>query len=142
MPNNLDSVIQQIVSRAASEIAQAVRVNITAEIGKLVPLSGGRSATAPKASKAPAASAAKAARTTAARPAARPAAGKKRRGVSEDELSMVLDYISRNPGRRGEEIRKALNLPQDQNSKILAKLRELKKVKTKGEKRTTAYSAA
>ena len=102
----------------------------------------GRAATLPRAARA-AKAAPRAARPAAApRPAARPfAAGKKRRGVNQDELNMVLEYIARNPGKRSEEIRKALGVPQDQNSKILAKLRDLKKVRTKGEKRTTSYFA-
>ena len=102
----------------------------------------------PAAAPAPAKPAAKAAPAKAApakaapAKAAKPVAGKKRRGVTQDELDTVLAFISKNPGKRSEHIRNTLGIPQEQNSKILAKLRELKKVKTKGAKRATSYSAA
>ena len=149
MANTLDSTIQQIVARAASEIADAVRANIVAEVSKVAALQ-----VAHKAPAAPAPAKRKPGRPAKAKPAApapapakaapakaaKAAPGKKRRGVSQDELDTVLAFIAKNPGKRSEEIRKALGMPQDQNSKVLAKLRELKKVKTKGEKRATTYS--
>src|SRR5215212_9566435 len=106
MPNNLDSMIQQIVSRAASQILQAVRMNLNGEITRLVAVQPGRAATAPRGNRGQAARTAKAASAArqAARPATSQAPGKKRRGVSDDELNLVLDYISRNPGKRGEDI--------------------------------------
>lgn len=136
MANQLDSAIQQIISRAAAEIAEAVRGNIADEIAKRV-ASLGASGKASAGKSAPKASAGKGAARSTPR-----ASAAKRRGVTDEELAKVLEFIGKNPGKRGEEIRKSLGLDQDRNSKILAKLRETKKVKTKGDRRTTSYYVA
>jgi hypothetical protein len=122
MPNTLDSAIHSIIARAAGEIAQVVRANIASEINRVVGVNGARGS---------------ATRVSAGRAARRP-----RRGVAEADLQKVLDYIGKNPGKRSEELRAALDLDADYGAKIFAKLRETKKVKTKGERRATTYSAA
>ncbi len=129
MANNLESRIQNIVSQAAGEIAQAVRVNIAEEVQRVVGSRSSPRRATRSAGPAPA-------------PRGRSAGRSGRRGVSEAELKTVLEYISRTPGKRSEEIRAALGLAADVGGKILAKLREQKAVRTRGEKRSTTYYAA
>jgi hypothetical protein len=121
MVNTLESSIQSIVTRAAAEIAQTVRASIAAEINRAIGFT----------------SVAKAPRATAGKRALTP-----RRGVAEADLQKVLDYIGKNPGKRSEEIQKALHLDGAYGKKVLAKLRETKAVKTKGERRATTYAVA
>jgi hypothetical protein len=134
MANNLESRIQDIVYRAAAEIAGAVRANIAEEVQKVVggQPSGRRGRRA----------AAVAAPTARGRGRGRAAGRRGRRSVTEADLKTVLDFITKNPGKRSEEIRAALDLDQDLGGKILAKLRQAKSVKTRGEKRSTTYFTA
>jgi hypothetical protein len=121
MSTKLDSAIQEAVSRVASQIAAAVRQDIAAEIQRVI---GG-------------------ARVAGARPPATPAGRRKpRRGVADADVKRVLDFIAKNPGKRTEEIRSALELDSEYGGKLLAKLRADKKVKTRGQKRATTYAVA
>lgn len=136
MPN-LDTVIKEIVESAASAIAKAVRDQIKADIE--------RALGAPEKASKP--SGRSAGRDKAPGAASRKAPAPKRgRGagtrLSEAELGRVLDYITKNPGQRTEQIRAALKLDTVLGGKLLGKLRATGKVKTKGQKRTTTYSAA
>jgi hypothetical protein len=124
MSSHLDARIEAIIEQAASDIASAVRANIAEEVQRV--LGGRRGARA-------------AGRGGGRRAASAPRA---RRGVSEAQLKSVLDFIGKNPGKRGEQIRAALKLSTKVGGKILAKLRQTKAVKTKGQKRSTTYSAA
>jgi len=127
MSSHLDARIEQIVLLAANEVARAVRASIADEVQKVL------GAAAPRR------------RARGAAPTSRRAgasAGRARRGVSQAQVKAVLDYITKNPGKRGEQIRAALKLSAKIGGKILAKLRQTKAVRTKGQKRSTSYSAA
>jgi hypothetical protein len=65
-----------------------------------------------------------------------------RRGLDEATLKSVLGVIESTPGLRSEQIYKKLPLNEDLARKALAKLRETKRVRTKGEKRAMTYAAA
>jgi transcription initiation factor IIE alpha subunit len=54
----------------------------------------------------------------------------------------VFKVIEDHPGLRSEEIYKKLPLAPELTKKVLAKLREGKRVKTTGEKRAMTYAAA
>ena len=125
MSSHLDARIEAIIEQAASEIARAVRANIAEEVQRVLGSQRG-------------------ARAAATRGGRRRAAGapRARRGVNEAQLKTVLDFITKNPGKRGEQIRAALKLSTKVGGKILAKLRQTKAVKTKGQKRSTTYAAA
>jgi len=125
MSSQLDSRIETIVQDAAVEIARAVRGSIASEVAKVLASSG---------------RAQRARVQTAARKPVRRRG--RRRTVSPAQLKTVLDYINKNPGKRGEHIRAALQLSTDVGGRILAKLRQTKAVKTRGEKRLTTYTAA
>ncbi len=73
-----------------------------------------------------------------------PAGGgrRRRRGISPQVIDRVHGFIQKNPGLRTEELYKRLDMAPDAVKKALSKLREMKKVKTAGEKRATTYSAA
>jgi hypothetical protein len=57
-------------------------------------------------------------------------------------MTRVLEVIEANPGLRSEEIYKKLPLSVELAKKALTKLRETKRVKTKGEKRSMTYAVA
>jgi hypothetical protein len=66
-----------------------------------------------------------------------------RRGrLDQATLDQILRVVSRSPGMRSEQIQKALPFERTLVKAGLAKLRELKKVKTNGIKRATTYAAA
>jgi hypothetical protein len=117
MAHDLEARIQDIVSRAADEIARTVRASIAEEVLRVVgtrpnshvPAKAGRGGELPAAS---------------GRARGRRGRGAGRQGVSEADVRTVLDYIRRTPGKRSEEIRAALHLSPEVGSKILAKLRE------------------
>lgn len=121
MPTNFDTRIQDIVTRAAAEIAQAVRQNIAEEVTRLV--GGDRAPKSPAAARGRGQASSK-------KPGRRA-----RRAVDTDA---VLAYVKANPGQRTEQISKGLG---HDAKPALAKLRKSKQVKTKGEKRATTYTA-
>jgi hypothetical protein len=127
---NLDQQIQSILSRVASEITHAVRADVASQIERA--LGNG------------AAPARRGRRPKAAKPAAAPKApGKRgRRGIDEKSLATVLQYVTRHPGKRSEEIQKAAGVPAALAKKALVKLREAGRVKMKGVKRAATYAAA
>jgi hypothetical protein len=122
MASPLDTRIQEIVAHAASQIAHAVRANIVEEVKKAAVAHVARPA-----ARAPA-------------PKARAKGGRRQsRGLAEADVSKVLEYVGKNPGKRSEQIRAALGISPEVTGKVLAQLRAGKKVKTKGDRRTTAY---
>lgn len=83
------------------------------------------------------------------RPASRPNGGataaaprRRRRGVQPGVLDRVVSFVAKNPGLRSEQIQAKLGGDHDTVKKALAKLRDIKRVKTTGEKRATTYTAA
>jgi hypothetical protein len=79
---------------------------------------------------------------TPAKPAKEKTGRGKRRGVDEATMTRVLKVIEDAPGLRSEQIYEKLPIPTELARKALTKLRETKRVKTKGEKRSMTYAAA
>ncbi len=66
-----------------------------------------------------------------------------RRGtLDEATVTRVFKVIEDNPGLRSEQIYKKLPLSPKLTKKVLAKLREGRRVKTSGKKRAMTYAAA
>jgi hypothetical protein len=72
-------------------------------------------------------------------PSAAPAG--RQRGVDEATLARVLKVIEESPGLRSEQIYAKLPIETELARKALTKLRDTKRVKTKGEKRAMTYAA-
>jgi hypothetical protein len=72
-------------------------------------------------------------------PSAGPAG--RQRGADETTLTRVLKVIEENPGLRSEQIYAKLPIETELARKALTKLRDTKRVKTKGEKRAMTYAA-
>lgn len=134
---SLDQQIQAIVSRTASDIAHAVRQNIAAEVQRLVGGNGAGATTRARAGRPAAKPATKAKAVKKGRPAA-----KGRRGVDEKSLETILQFVTKNSGKRSEEIQKAAGIAPALAKKALVKLRETGKIKMKGVKRAATYAAA
>lgn len=62
--------------------------------------------------------------------------------LDEETINRVLKIVEGQPGLRSEQIYKELPLPPELTKKALAKLREDKRVKTKGERRAMTYAIA
>jgi hypothetical protein len=123
MADSIEARIQSAILRAANEIAAAVRADI---ISRTVQLFNG----APVA-----------ARTTAPKATTPKRRGRKpgRAAANTGLIDRVTAYIQANPGKRSEEIGKAIG---SDVKPALAKLRAEGKVKTRGERRATTYSMA
>lgn len=121
--------INQIVITAAREIAVEVRRDLAEQVNRLVggSASDGRGA------------------ARGAAPKQLPAGkGRRRRRGGPDAATMdrVLRLIQSKPGLRSEQIQKSIEMDPSSVKAALAKLRAAKRVKTKGERRATTYSAA
>lgn len=157
---DIEAKIHEVISRAANEIAQAVRHGIAEEVSRVFGAAAPRAAAPAKApaAKAPAAKA-PAAKAPAAKPAATKAAAAKapaakapkgRRGRRKGRsagpdaatVDKMLKAIKDKPGQRAEQLRKELGLTAVIAKAALAQLREAKSVKTKGNRRATSYTAA
>jgi hypothetical protein len=118
----LDSRISSIAQNMAAALVRAVREHLADEVAKVI---GGRNGRANPNGH------------------SKRASTRRRRGVSEGVLEQLLKVTKTSPGLRSEEIYR--KLPQH-SPKILkaglAKLREQKKVKTSGERRSTTYRTA
>jgi len=121
---NLDAQIRDIIDRVSKEITRAVREDISTQIRGLV----GGNGTAARGRGAQ--------KSTAAKPA-----GRRRRGIDEKSIEAVFQYVSKNPGKRSEEIQKSAGVSPEVAKKALAKLREGGRVKMKGTKRAATYTA-
>jgi hypothetical protein len=127
--NGLEDQISQVVSQAVKQIAGLVRADIATEVQRVL---GGRST-------------ASSSRVVPAKRIATPEPKKaspsgSRRGVDEATLARVLKVVEKNPGLRSEEIYKKLPMATDLARKALGKLRDTKRVKTTGEKRSMTYA--
>jgi hypothetical protein len=122
----LVSHVNDIVARAARELAGAVREAVAEEVKRI-------SGTAQKPSPRPAAA-----------PTALKGRGRKgrRRGIDPAQLDKVIALLAKKPGLRSEQIQKTLGFDKVLTAKLLVKLREQKRVKVKGVSRATSYSAA
>ena len=166
MANTLESHIQQIAARAASQIAQAVRANIADEVNKLLATKGSteKGAAPPKRRGRPPKAAAAApvalpVKRGPGRPkksvvaeiappvvkAARAKASKKGGRRSSEQVTAdndkLLAFIKANPGRRSEDIQKGAGMAKPNVASGLQALREAGKVKMKGIKRAATYTA-
>ncbi len=158
MPStNLELTIQKIISDAAAQIAHAVRRSIADDIAGAA---GSVAAPAPKrgpgrpkkvlAEAMPVAAALAPKRgpgrpkKTAGAPAPKKGGKRARRSAAElaADDSKILEFVKANGGLRSEQIGKKLKLSKIAVSSGLLRLREAKKVKTKGQRRGTTYLAA
>jgi len=117
--SNLDTKIASIAQEMAAELVRAVRVHLADEVAKVI---GGRpSAATPKSPAKP---------------------GRRGGGVSDAVLAQLLKAIKTAPGLRSEQIYKKVAISPKVAKAGLAKLREQKKVKTRGARRATTYKAS
>lgn len=65
----------------------------------------------------------------------------RRGGVDEKTLALLLKTIKANPGLRSEQVYAKLSIPVEEARRALEKLRRDDRVKTKGQKRSTKYTA-
>ena len=63
-------------------------------------------------------------------------------GGMQVDPDMLLQYVRKNPGQRGEQISSALGTTSDAMRPAMKRLIEAGHVKVKGERRATSYSAA
>ncbi len=151
MAHNLETLVHSIVSRVSNEMAQEivhiVRRQIAAEIAGTGTIHHGaavakRSPGRPR--KNPTLD------NGAGATHAAPAATRGRRGkgsrrsstqVASDDVQLMA-HIKAHPGLRSLEIGKGLKLPKTSIASGLLRLRAAKKVKTKGQRSATTYTAA
>jgi hypothetical protein len=120
----LQQRVQEVVNRAASEIARAVRQNIAEQVARMT---GGAKAAAKPAKE---------------KPVKRRRGRRGRRGPNSAGVEKVLKFVQSHPGLRSEQIQKQMDLASARVKGALLKLRATGKVKTKGQKRATTYQAA
>ncbi|MFO0550349.1 MAG: hypothetical protein U0271_18285 [Polyangiaceae bacterium] len=155
--------LQALVNQFVADIEGLVRQSVTQDIAKALGLGAGSAAAAakagpkPKVKAAPAKPAAKAAAKpakansakgkTAAKKAspaakAKPEGTRRRRTPKEIETlaTKIYDYVSKNPGKRAEDIKSALKIPTNEWELPVEKLISTGKLTTVGEKRATTYS--
>lgn len=124
---SLDDRIYAVVAEAASVIADIVRGEIAAEVQKVVSArtknGRGTRRALPKTEK-------------------RSGRGRKRRKMDVRTVTRVLDVVKANPGLRSEQLYEKVELPREVTKRALATLRQDKRVKTKGARRSTTYAAA
>jgi hypothetical protein len=123
--DELENQIRNSLSHFAAEVITAVRQDIGARVRAVI---GGDSGNA--------------VRAAAPLQATKPTGRRRRRGLDERTIESVFQFVTRNPGRRSEQIQKESGVAPDSVRKALAKLREAGRLKTKGEKRATTYTAA
>jgi hypothetical protein len=146
MTTTLDSRVEEIISRAASEIVSAVRTEIANELlrstdGKGTAVQPARRGRPPKA-KGAAPGKAPAKGPAAKGPTARRSKGRRPAGQVAMDDARLLDYVRNHPGLRSEDIVKAVGLRKQDVASGLQRLRETNKVKMKGIKRAATYTAA
>jgi hypothetical protein len=156
MPNSLETTVQNIIADAANsmatQIAHLVRQSISTEIAGnshavAAPVKRGPGRPKKVATlAAPAANgAAHAASAEKASGAGRKKGGKRARRsaaqvAADDEK--ILAFVKAHAGKRSEQIAKELKLSKLALASGLLRWREAGKIKTKGQKRATTYSAA
>ena len=150
-----DNVIEQIVSRAAMEIATAVRRNIADEVqraSRQMPAAapparrgrplGSKSKAAPsKPAAAPRPAAAPKGKAAAARPAKAKGGRRTSEQVARDD-ARLFDYIKSHGGLRSEQIQKGVGLRREDVASGLLRLRDGGRLRMKGAKRAATYTAA
>src|SRR5438552_18481737 len=136
MARDLEQRVHEIVARAATEIADAARRDVTAQLDRI--LAGvSEPNREPARARVPRQAAAAKVKPTKARRDGR----RRRGGPSEQDISKVLAFVESNPGLRSEEIQKRMGGEPKIIKAALAKLRDSKSVKTNGVKRAMIYSA-
>jgi len=146
MPNNLEAMIQNLISETAasmaSQIAAAVRKSLAAEIMGSLPTAGAPSHGHASAASVKATHAAPAKAPRAPLPAGRTRRSFVRRLITPGELAAVLDVVRRNPGFTSTQIQRELKIDGKEASRLLGKLRQTKKVAWKGERAKATYTLA
>jgi hypothetical protein len=128
MATNLKQAIESIVARAAAEIHQAVRQSIAEQISDRSPASAGG------------ARAARAQPRQAARSAGSSRVRRTDSQVAADD-ARILDYVKAHPGTNSIAVQRALKLPKPIVSSGLKRLRDRSKLKAKGTRSATRYTA-
>jgi hypothetical protein len=138
----LEARIQQIIKDATKSIVEIVTADIAEQVQHLLGSqpNGGRGSrsASPKARKGATPENVVAAKSG----DKKPGRAGRRGSIDEATMTRVLQVIEANPGLRSEEIYKKLPLSVEVARKALTKLRDTKRVKTKGEKRSMTYAAA
>jgi len=134
--SSIENRINAIVARTAAEIARAVRENISEEVLRVVGEAGsGRASRRAFGGRGAMAASGRGKKAST-------RADKLRKGWSEADVQRVHGFIGSKPGLRSEEIGKALKIGPKPLFKILAKLRETRRVSVKGYGRGGTYTAA
>jgi hypothetical protein len=128
----LEDRISQVIAEAASVIAELVRAEIAERLREAValPVRGSFGEYVRKRGES-------VARAKTSRKPGRPATS-----VSAKAVDQVLEVIKAEPGLRSEQIYQKVSVSPKVAKKVLAKLREAKRVKTSGARRATTYAAA
>ncbi len=149
MNNALRSNIQQLASTFAAAVVTAIRGANLEDILSLAEGAASHGAKAPAAAprgRAEGRRAASAAAPAAAAPApGRKGKGRLRRRSPEDiaqALTQVVTLVKKKGGLRAEQIREALNMEAKEMPRILKEGLATKVLKSKGQKRSTTYTAA
>ena len=132
MANKLQSIIESIVERAVSEIAQLTRSGASAEtVRAAVTHAAPAVAHKPPAAKGP-------------RKAARSSGSFQRRSPEEilAETTKVLAFVKAHPGLRSEQIQAKTGLGKPSGASSLVRLRDSGTVRMTGVKRAATYTAA
>jgi hypothetical protein len=125
----LEYRLNEVIKQAVKQTAEIVRAEIAAQVQRTIGTVGTRAPSNGASAKAAVQAKAKA-RTG------------RQRGVDETTLTRVLKIIEENPGLRSEQIYAKLPIETELARKALTKLRDTKRVRTKGEKRAMTYAAA
>lgn len=125
---SLENRIHAVVEEAASVIADIVRAELAAEVQKAVAVAQPKSGRWRNAKLKTA--------------TAKKGRGRRRGSLNNATLARVLQVIESTPGLRSEQLYQKLPLPREVTKRALAKLREDKRVKTKGDRRAMTYAPA
>jgi hypothetical protein len=137
-PSNLLSHIQEIVVRASSELARAIRADVAGGIRRAVGVAP-PAATPKRRGRPP-----RAARTATA-PAAKPGRARLVRRTSAQvakDDAKIFAFVKAHANVRSVDIQKDVRLPKQNIASGLERLRSSGKVKAKGKRSATRYSAA
>ena len=153
MLNDLEATIQKIILHSATsmahQIAHSVRQSLAAEImgtgtavsAPVIPKRRGRPPGSKSKAK-PATASPNPAKARVARPGKAKRKSYKRRLISQSELDAVLNVVAKKPALTSVEIQKEAGIDAKQAGRVLGKLREIKKVKWKGERSRATYTVA
>jgi hypothetical protein len=128
-PTSLEESIKTIVAAAMQQVAEAVREGIAEQLRQTM---GGGSSSSPTA--APGAAPFNGG-------APKPRKGGRARLLDDGTIERIYDVVKSSPGLRSEQVMKQLPFTPKLVKLALAKLREAKRIKMKGQKRGATYTA-